>query len=118
MQPSQAAKPLPTPHTMTLHEAYSIPSTPVMSDDAGTTSKETESKPVRFDPRIMPELDPVVASLYDQEQAPPPGARQYKRFQSQRRRKLHAVALTSGNVVLDNNVPNAVLDRCKFKEAK
>ncbi|KAJ2157787.1 hypothetical protein GGF46_004251 [Coemansia sp. RSA 552] len=123
MDPAQpvASKPLPTPHTLTLHEAHSIPSTPVMSDDATTASgnKEGRAKPTaRFDPRIMPEPDPMVASLYDMNQAPPPGARQYKRFQSQRRRKVKAVELTSGNVVLDSHVPSAVLDKCKFRDAK
>ncbi|KAJ1758650.1 hypothetical protein GGH19_004441 [Coemansia sp. RSA 1807] len=117
MQP-QAVKPLPTPHAMTLHEAYSLPSTPVMSDDTGPTGKEGKAPPVRFDPRIMPEADPAVASLYDVNQAPPPGARNYKRFQSKRRRQLRAVELTSGNVVIDNPVPDAVLDRGKYKEAK
>ncbi|KAJ2311518.1 hypothetical protein H4R23_002662, partial [Coemansia sp. Cherry 401B] len=120
MDPMQhQSKPLPTPHAMTLHEAYSIPSTPVMTDDvASTAGKEGKKAPVRFDPRIMPDPDPVVASLYDMEQAPPPGARRYKRFQSQRRRKFKAVELTSGNIVLDSPVPSAVLDRCKFKDAK
>ncbi|KAJ1742023.1 hypothetical protein LPJ78_003153 [Coemansia sp. RSA 989] len=114
----QPPKPLPTPHAMSLHEAYSIPSTPVMSDDGGEPKHGKEGKQrVKIDPRIMPDPDPVVASLYDMDQAPPPGARNFKRFQSQRRRKLKAVQLTSGNVVIDNPVPDAVLERCKFKDA-
>ncbi|KAJ2616119.1 hypothetical protein H4S08_000932 [Coemansia sp. RSA 1365] len=117
-QPSKPL-PLPTPQTLTLHEAYSIPSTPIMSDDGGPSGKEGKSTPaIKFDPRIMPDPDPAVASLYDVQQAPPPGARNYKRYQSQRRRKLKAVELTSGNLVLDSPVPSSVLEKGKFSDAK
>ncbi|KAI9500757.1 glycosyltransferase family 2 protein [Coemansia spiralis] len=64
----------------------------------------------------MPEPSPLASSLYDNQHAPPPGARKFKRFQSQRRRKLKAVQLTAGNLVLDCPVPHAVLEKGKFKE--
>ncbi|KAJ2700708.1 Chitin synthase, class 1, partial [Coemansia spiralis] len=122
MDPSlpMPAKPLPTPHTLTLHEAHSIPSTPVMSDDTGLSTKggPPPGPSVRFDPRVMPETDPTIANLYNMNDAPPVDARRYKHFQSQRRRKIKKVELTSGKLVMDNTVPEPVLERGKFKDAK
>ncbi|KAJ2778560.1 hypothetical protein H4R18_004524 [Coemansia javaensis] len=116
-----APKPLPTPHMMTLHEPYSVPSTPVMTDDgkapAAKEARSGSAAGVRFDPRIMPEPDPVVASLYDVNAMPPPNARKYKRFQSQRKQKRKEVELTSGNLVLDSPAPSAVLSKGKFQDA-
>ncbi|KAJ1728582.1 hypothetical protein LPJ61_003959, partial [Coemansia biformis] len=116
----QAAKPLPMPHTLTLHEAHSFQSTPVMTDDGGSTSKEgaAPGPSVRFDPRIMPEVDPAVANLYNKNEMPPPDARRFKQFQSQRRRKIKKVGLTSGKLVLDSLVPGPVLERGKFRDQK
>ncbi|KAJ2861026.1 hypothetical protein GGH94_005159 [Coemansia aciculifera] len=128
---AQPYKPLPTPlmpaasginregamspYGMSLHEAQSIQGTPVTSDD-GIVAKEATSAPVKIDPRIMPQADPLVASLYDMQQAPPPNARKFKRFQSQRNRKLQKVVLTAGNLVVDCPVPKSVLQAGKFQE--
>ncbi|KAJ2789646.1 Chitin synthase, class 1, partial [Coemansia helicoidea] len=84
------------------------------------STKERPSKgpAVRFDPRVMPEVDPAIASLYNMSEAPPPGARRYKHFQSQRRQKIKKVELTAGKLVMDRPVPQPVLDRAKFKDAE
>ncbi|KAJ1664341.1 hypothetical protein IW140_004152 [Coemansia sp. RSA 1813] len=111
----QPYKPLPTPHTLQLHEPRSLTSTPIMADDIDD-DKDRSTSQQRIDPRIMPEPSPLVSGIYDNQIAPPPGARKFKRFQSQRRRKVKAIELTAGNVVLDCPVPRAVLERGKFKE--
>ncbi|KAJ2575373.1 Chitin synthase, class 1, partial [Coemansia sp. RSA 1836] len=129
---AQPYKPLPTPqmpavsginregamspYGISLHEAQSIQGTPVTSDDGIITKEAGPSAPVKIDPRIMPEADPLVASLYDMQQAPPPNARNYRRFQSQRNRKLQKVVLTSGNLVVDCPVPKSVLQAGKFQD--
>ncbi|KAJ2656195.1 hypothetical protein IWW48_005155 [Coemansia sp. RSA 1200] len=110
----QQYKPLPTPHTLPIHEPRSLTSTPVMADDG--EDKERSASQQKIDPRIMPEPSPLVSGIYDNQAAPPPGARKFKRFQSQRRRRVKAIELTAGNVVLDCPVPRAVLDRGKFRE--
>ncbi|KAJ2749160.1 hypothetical protein H4S06_004714, partial [Coemansia sp. BCRC 34490] len=110
----QQYKPLPTPHTLPIHEPRSLTSTPVMADDGD--DKERSASQQKIDPRIMPEPSPLVSGIYDNQAAPPPGARKFKRFQSQRRRRVKAIELTAGNVVLDCPVPRAVLDRGKFRE--
>ncbi|KAJ2486683.1 hypothetical protein IWW37_005530 [Coemansia sp. RSA 2050] len=125
---TQPYKPLPTPqmpginregamspYGMSLHEAQSIQGTPVTSDD-GIVAKEAAAAPAKFDPRIMPQADPLVASLYDMQQAPPPNARKFRRFQSQRNRKLQKVVLTAGNLVVDCPVPKSVLQAGKYQE--
>ncbi|KAJ2097573.1 hypothetical protein GGI09_003755, partial [Coemansia sp. S100] len=128
---AQPYKPLPTPlmpaasginregamspYGLSLHEAQSIQGTPVTSDD-GIIAKEATSAPVKIDPRIMPQADPLVASLYDMQQAPPPNARKFKRFQSQRNRKLQKVVLTAGNLVVDCPVPKSVLQAGEYQE--
>ncbi|KAJ1721331.1 hypothetical protein LPJ53_004132 [Coemansia erecta] len=126
----QAYKPLPTPNMLAgaptnqsfggLHEARSVTSTPVMTDDGyGSVKRENAATPTaKFDPRIMPQADPVIASLYDDQQAPPPNARKYKHFQSQRRHKLKEIELTAGHLIIDRPVPNALLAKCRFKDAK
>ncbi|KAJ2809660.1 hypothetical protein H4S07_003128, partial [Coemansia furcata] len=127
---TQPYKPLPTPqmpavsginregavspYGMSLHEAQSIQGTPVTSDD-GIVTKEAAA-PAKVDPRFMPQADPLVASLYDMQQAPPPNARRFRRFQSQRNRKLQKVVLTAGNLVVDCAVPKSVLEAGKFQE--
>ncbi|KAJ2496331.1 hypothetical protein GGI11_008246, partial [Coemansia sp. RSA 2049] len=101
----QQYKPLPTPHTLPIHEPRSLTSTPVMADDGD--DKERSASQQKIDPRIMPEPSPLVSGIYDNQAAPPPGARKFKRFQSQRRRRVKAIELTAGNVVLDCPVPRA-----------
>ncbi|KAJ1999655.1 hypothetical protein H4R26_004974, partial [Coemansia thaxteri] len=129
----QPYKPLPTPQMpaaaginregaaspyggLSLHEAHSIQGTPVISDDGVGVAKE--APPAIIDPRIMPEVDPLIASLYDVHQAPPPNARKYKRYQSQRNRRLKKVVLTAGNLVVDCAVPRSVLNAGKFQEGE
>ncbi|KAJ2683125.1 hypothetical protein IWW39_005673 [Coemansia spiralis] len=126
---TQPYKPLPTPqmpginregamspYGMSLHEAQSIQGTTPMPSDDGVVAKEAAAAPVKFDPRIMPQADPLVASLYDMQQAPPPNARKFRRFQSQRNRKLQKVVLTAGNLVVDCPVPKSVLQAGKFQD--
>ncbi|KAJ1891283.1 hypothetical protein LPJ66_007009, partial [Kickxella alabastrina] len=129
-QQQQPYKPLPMPgmqpvggplaHSFVLNEARSVTSTPAMTDDGrGSITREAAGTPsAKLDPRIMPEVDPHIANLYDTQNAPPPGARNFKRFQSQRRRDLKRIELTAGNLVIDRPVPNALLNKCKFKDAK
>ncbi|KAJ2879325.1 hypothetical protein FB639_003115, partial [Coemansia asiatica] len=126
----QPYKPLPTPNmyggqsatnqSIGLHEARSVTSTPVMTDDGhGSIRREAgDASNVKFDPRIMPTPDPVIANLYDSQQAPPPNARKYKHFQSQRRHKLKEIELTAGHLVIDRPVPRALLNNCRLKEGK
>ncbi|KAJ2719632.1 hypothetical protein GGI07_005098 [Coemansia sp. Benny D115] len=123
----QPYKPLPTPHaqmpgaplanSFVLKEPRSMTSTPALTDD-GSVSVRKEGAVVTIDPRIMPETDPMIADLYNDEHAPPPGARNFKRFQSQRRRKFKEIELTAGNLVIDSAVPRALLNQCKFTENK
>ncbi|KAJ2226200.1 hypothetical protein IWW45_007563 [Coemansia sp. RSA 485] len=126
----QAYKPLPTPNmqggqsltnqSLGLHEARSVTSTPVMTDDGhGSINRELgDASNVKFDPRIMPTPDPAIAELYDSQQAPPPNARKYKHFQSQRRHKLKKIELTAGHLIIDRPVPRALLADCRLKEGK
>ncbi|KAJ2742917.1 hypothetical protein GGI20_004137 [Coemansia sp. BCRC 34301] len=129
---NQPYKPLPTPlmpaasgvnregamspYGMSLHEAQSIQGTPVTSDDGIAARDAGAAASVKVDPRIMPQADPLVASLYNMQQQPPPNARKYRRFQSQRNRKLQKVVLTSGNLVVDCPVPKSVLRAGQFQE--
>ncbi|ORX68956.1 hypothetical protein DL89DRAFT_168763 [Linderina pennispora] len=108
----------PSPHLLPLREAHSIPGTPMMSND-GMSDKMSGSvltEQQKLDPRIMPEADPALSSLYNADNAPPPGARQYDRYQERRKRHLKQVELTSGNLVLDCPVPRRVIEMGKYRE--